>query len=193
MGESAKAGNKGLPATPRDGAPVEITALLKSTLRWLASLSKAGKFPFKGVDAQSTFITFPSLFTGQLVQLADHPLLPFFFSIISQRRKEVRLLPGVVRPPPSFVREELLRPCRCLRRRQVQRRLEAHQSTRHLQGRLRLGRGSRVVRLPGLSFPPERLRCVCGKNAKANVLILCVSIASIQLPYVFTNLLTSPS
>lgn len=53
MGESAKAGNKGLPATPRDGAPVEITALLKSSLRWVASLSKAGKFPFKGVDAES--------------------------------------------------------------------------------------------------------------------------------------------
>lgn len=52
MGESAKAGNKGLPATPRDGAPVEITALLKSTLRWLADLSSKGKFPFKGVDAE---------------------------------------------------------------------------------------------------------------------------------------------
>lgn len=61
MGESAKAGNKGLPATPRDGATVEITALHKSTLRWLAGLSKAGKFPFKGVDAESEFQTiFPS-------------------------------------------------------------------------------------------------------------------------------------
>lgn len=63
MGESAKAGNKGLPATPRDGAPVEIIALLKSSLRWLAGLSKAGKFPFKGVDAvgQSTLPLRPSL------------------------------------------------------------------------------------------------------------------------------------
>lgn len=53
MGESVKAGTKGLPGTPRDGAPVEIIGLLKSTLRWLDQLSKKGKFPFKGVEAES--------------------------------------------------------------------------------------------------------------------------------------------
>lgn len=53
MGESARAGTKGVPGTPRDGAPVEITGLLKSTLRWLDELSSTGKFPFKGVDAES--------------------------------------------------------------------------------------------------------------------------------------------
>ncbi|KAF9054347.1 glycoside hydrolase family 13 protein [Panaeolus papilionaceus] len=51
MGESVKAGTKGVPGTPRDGAPIEITGLLKSTLRWLAVLSKTNKFPFKGVNA----------------------------------------------------------------------------------------------------------------------------------------------
>ncbi|KAG6868797.1 hypothetical protein C0993_010427, partial [Termitomyces sp. T159_Od127] len=51
MGESQKAGTKGVPGTPRDGAPVEITGLLKSTLTWLDGLSAAGKFPFKGVNA----------------------------------------------------------------------------------------------------------------------------------------------
>ncbi|KAJ7077886.1 glycoside hydrolase family 13 protein [Mycena belliarum] len=51
MGESHRAGTKGVPGTPRDGAPVEITGLLKSTLRWLDELSSAGKFPFKGVKA----------------------------------------------------------------------------------------------------------------------------------------------
>ena len=54
MGESVKAGTKGVPGTPRDGAPVEITGLLKSTLRWVAQLSKKGQFPFKGVQATST-------------------------------------------------------------------------------------------------------------------------------------------
>lgn len=53
MGESQKAGTKGKPGTPRDGAPVEITGLLKSTLRWLHELSTDGKFPFKGVEADS--------------------------------------------------------------------------------------------------------------------------------------------
>lgn len=52
MGESTKAGTKGRPGSPRDGAPVEITGLLKSTLRWLDQLSTAGKFPFKGVEAE---------------------------------------------------------------------------------------------------------------------------------------------
>jgi glycogen debranching enzyme len=52
MGESEKAGTKGAPGTPRDGAPIEITGLLKSTLRWLDELSSQGKFPFEGVQAE---------------------------------------------------------------------------------------------------------------------------------------------
>lgn len=52
MGESEKAGTKGVPGTPRDGAPVEITGLLKSTVRWLDDLSSSGQFPFKGVEAE---------------------------------------------------------------------------------------------------------------------------------------------
>ncbi len=39
-GSSAKAGNKGVPGSPRNGAAVEITALLKSTLSWVAELEK---------------------------------------------------------------------------------------------------------------------------------------------------------
>jgi len=57
MGESQKAGTKGVPGTPRDGAPVEITGLLKSTLRWLDELSRAGQFPFKGVHAESECVS----------------------------------------------------------------------------------------------------------------------------------------
>ena len=53
MGESEKAGTKGKPGTPRDGAPIEIIGLLKSTLSWLDGLATEGKFPFKGVRAKS--------------------------------------------------------------------------------------------------------------------------------------------
>lgn len=50
MGESDRAGSKGVPGTPRDGAAVEITGLLFSTLRWLAKLHKDGNYRYAGVS-----------------------------------------------------------------------------------------------------------------------------------------------
>lgn len=49
MGESERAGSKGIPGTPRDGAAIEITGLLYSTLKWLAKLNADGSYPYKGV------------------------------------------------------------------------------------------------------------------------------------------------
>lgn len=44
MGESEKAGSKGVPGTPRDGAAIEITGLLYSTLVWVAQLHDDGSY-----------------------------------------------------------------------------------------------------------------------------------------------------
>jgi glycogen debranching enzyme len=40
MGSSIKAMNKGVPATSRDGAPIEMTALLYRALRFVIGLDK---------------------------------------------------------------------------------------------------------------------------------------------------------
>ncbi|KAK3990373.1 glucanotransferase domain of glycogen debranching enzyme-domain-containing protein [Cladorrhinum sp. PSN332] len=59
MGESQRAGSKGVPGTPRDGAAVEITGLLYSGLKWLAELNEQGKYEQSSVrKADGSDITF---------------------------------------------------------------------------------------------------------------------------------------
>lgn len=61
MGESEKAGSKGVPGTPRDGAAIEITGLLYSTLAWVSKLHKEGKYKYAGIstkDPSMNVITF---------------------------------------------------------------------------------------------------------------------------------------
>ena len=49
MGSSEKAGNKGIPASPRNGADVEIIALLYSTLRFVSQQNKKNTFKYSNV------------------------------------------------------------------------------------------------------------------------------------------------
>ncbi|KAI4209235.1 MAG: hypothetical protein LQ351_007814 [Letrouitia transgressa] len=59
MGESERAGSKGIPGTPRDGAPVEITCLLYSTLTWVTQMHQQGKYHLSGVKTSTgEFISF---------------------------------------------------------------------------------------------------------------------------------------
>jgi glycogen debranching enzyme len=53
MGSSDKTGNKGVPATPRDGAPIELTAMLFSVLRFMEDLSEAGVISTHGVEIKA--------------------------------------------------------------------------------------------------------------------------------------------
>ncbi|CAI7672609.1 unnamed protein product [Penicillium bialowiezense] len=50
MGESTKAGNKGVPGSPRDGSAIEITGLSYSALAWVARLHESKVYPHEGVD-----------------------------------------------------------------------------------------------------------------------------------------------
>ncbi|CAH0555446.1 unnamed protein product [Brassicogethes aeneus] len=49
MGSSDKAGNRGKPATPRDGSAVELVGLSYAVVSWLHSLNVEKKFPHSGV------------------------------------------------------------------------------------------------------------------------------------------------
>ena len=49
MGESEKANSQGIPGTPRDGAAIELTGLLYSTLAWVSQLRRDGKYKYNGV------------------------------------------------------------------------------------------------------------------------------------------------
>nr|CEL76447.1 TPA: glycogen debranching enzyme, putative [Toxoplasma gondii VEG] len=69
MGSSEKAGNRGLPATPRDGAAIEIVGLLKSTLRFVTRLPES-VFPYKTVTTSSgqemTYVRWNSLLEARV-------------------------------------------------------------------------------------------------------------------------------
>eukprot|EP00358_Blepharisma_japonicum_P003038 CAMPEP_0202953832 /NCGR_PEP_ID=MMETSP1395-20130829/48782_1 /ASSEMBLY_ACC=CAM_ASM_000871 /TAXON_ID=5961 /ORGANISM="Blepharisma japonicum, Strain Stock R1072" /LENGTH=94 /DNA_ID=CAMNT_0049668457 /DNA_START=977 /DNA_END=1261 /DNA_ORIENTATION=- len=49
LGSSDKAENRFIPASPRDGAPIELTALLYSVISSLLKLNEQGIYPYSEV------------------------------------------------------------------------------------------------------------------------------------------------
>ncbi len=58
MGSSSKAGTKGIPASPREGAPVDMVAILKYCLTSYANLHKAGYYSFNSLNFKKQEVTF---------------------------------------------------------------------------------------------------------------------------------------
>jgi len=58
MGSSEKAGNKGIPATSRNGAPIEMTAILAACLDFVVTMYESGKFMYNGVEFEDGFLSY---------------------------------------------------------------------------------------------------------------------------------------
>lgn len=77
MGESTQFATRGIPATPRDGAAVELIGLLASTLRWLVSLTKFGFVQsVKLITGDFTFETWYNLVKRNFENYFWIPLFP---------------------------------------------------------------------------------------------------------------------
>lgn len=75
MGSSEKARNRGVPATSRDGADIEIIGLLYSVLTFLKSAAEAGKFP----DEEVTFGNGEKVSYGQWADRIQDSFEPYFW------------------------------------------------------------------------------------------------------------------
>jgi len=53
MGSSQKSGNAGFPGSSRDGAPIEMTALLYLTVKFMAKLYDDEYSPYEGCEIQN--------------------------------------------------------------------------------------------------------------------------------------------
>ena len=76
MGSSKKAGNKGEPATPRDGCAVEIVGLSRSVIGFLWEAYADGKYPYGGVERSNEDGTSAYLWSEPKKLKRPNPLPP---------------------------------------------------------------------------------------------------------------------
>ena len=55
MGSSSKAGNRGIPSSPRDGSAIELVGLAYSVVTWLQEVQGGDVWPYEGVTDGQTF------------------------------------------------------------------------------------------------------------------------------------------
>ena len=55
MGSSSKAGNRGVPSSPRDGSAVELVGLSFSVISWINTLKEQNIWPYEGVTYEKEF------------------------------------------------------------------------------------------------------------------------------------------
>jgi glycogen debranching enzyme len=55
MGSSSKAGNRGIPSSPRDGSAIELIGLQYSVIHWLHQINDSTIWPYEGVTDGTTF------------------------------------------------------------------------------------------------------------------------------------------
>ncbi|XP_033222328.1 glycogen debranching enzyme isoform X2 [Belonocnema kinseyi] len=94
MGSSEKAGNKGKPATPRDGSAVEIVGLCKAVLSFLAELYKQNLFPYGSVQRKTRDGT---VITWSYKQWADKIAASFeTYFYVNQEPTESEMRPDLI-------------------------------------------------------------------------------------------------
>ena len=85
IGNSIRGHNKGTPATPRNGADIEIVALVYSALEFILSMSTKGYYKYKSVTL-SNGVSYP--FTQWKLRIKDNFESSFFISRLMKNCKE---------------------------------------------------------------------------------------------------------
>ena len=107
MGSSGRAGNKGFPATPRAGAPIQLTSLLYHCLVEYHKLNQEGHFSFSSVKFQQLDITYE--YWADRIKASFEPM--FYIDEKSEKTKYEHIYKDLVFSPPSIFYEQFrLRP-----------------------------------------------------------------------------------
>lgn len=90
MGSSDKAGNRGKPATPRDGSAIELIGLSKAVVTWLHELYQQKKYPYCGVERTSKSGTTIKWSFKQWADKIQNSFEQFFWINVSRTAGEIR-------------------------------------------------------------------------------------------------------